>query len=236
MAIKFQRPRLFAFDSTTGEFLAEVRPEIDQAALNQDEINFLNPAFTTETAPPPKTPNLQAVWDGQQWNQVPDHRGDVWYTSVGVPVKVVDLGDPTALGLQQDKPATEPPEDPVEKQKSDLMVRLQVVTNVGAPMSRSNRKCRRTSWPSRTISSAGFALSFLRSRVALSASHINDARKSPAPDPARGGLPRITQKEKTDDGPSEFFVTEIKHTGTPGSEHYATITLVPVFGSYGAAR
>ena len=132
MAIKFQRPRLFAFDSTTGEFLAEARPEIDQAALNHDEINFLNPAFTTETAPPPKAPNLQPVWDGQQWNQVPDHRGDVWYTSVGVPVKVVDLGDPTALGLQQDKPATEPPEDPVEKQKSDLMVRLQVVTNVGA--------------------------------------------------------------------------------------------------------
>jgi hypothetical protein len=133
MAIKFQRPRLFAFDSTTGEFLAEVRPEIDQAALNHDEINFLNPAFTTETAPPPNAPNLQPVWDGQQWNQVPDHRGDVWYTSVGIPVKVVDLGDPTALGLQQDKPVTEPePEDPVQEQKRDLMVRLQEVTNIGA--------------------------------------------------------------------------------------------------------
>ena len=132
MAIKFQRPRLFAFNSTTGEFLAEVRPEIDQAALNQDEINFLNPAFTTETAPPPKAPNLQPVWDGQQWNQVPDHRGEVWYTPVGVPVKIVDIGDPTALGLQQDNPVIEQPEDPVQKQKQELMVRLQVVTNMGA--------------------------------------------------------------------------------------------------------
>ena len=69
MAIKFQRPRLFAFNSTTKEFLAEVRPEIDQAALNNDELNFLKPAFTTETEPPPKAPNQKPVWDGQQWNQ-----------------------------------------------------------------------------------------------------------------------------------------------------------------------
>ena len=32
---------------------------------------------------------------------------------------------------------------------------------------------------------------------------------------------------------AKFFVTEIKHTGTPGSDPYATITLAPVFGTYG---
>jgi len=35
---------------------------------------------------------------------------------------------------------------------------------------------------------------------------------------------------------AKFFVTEIKHAGTPGSEPYATITLVPVFGSYGDGK
>ena len=133
MAIKFQRPRLFAFDSTTREFLAEVRPEIDQAALKHDELNFLKPAFTAETEPPSKLPNQKPVWDGQQWNQTPDHRGEVWYTAGGAPIKIVDLGDPTALGLQRDKPVTEQPEeDPVQKQKRELMVRLQEVTNLGA--------------------------------------------------------------------------------------------------------
>ena len=133
MAIKFQRPRLFAFDSTTREFLAEVRPEIDQAALNNDELNFLKPAFTTETEPPPKASKQKPVWDGQQWNQTLDHRGEVWYTAGGTPVKIVDLGDPAALGLQRDKPVTEQPEeDPIQKQKRELMVRLQEVTNLGA--------------------------------------------------------------------------------------------------------
>lgn len=35
---------------------------------------------------------------------------------------------------------------------------------------------------------------------------------------------------------AKFFVTEIKHAGSPGSEPYATITLVPVFGSYGDGK
>ena len=75
---------------------------------------------------------LRPLWDGQEWNQTLDHRGEVWYTAGGVPAKIVDIGDPTALGLQQDNPVIEQPEDPVQKQKRDLMVRLQEVTNLGA--------------------------------------------------------------------------------------------------------
>lgn len=32
---------------------------------------------------------------------------------------------------------------------------------------------------------------------------------------------------------AKFFVSEIKHAATPGSDPYATISLQPVFGSYG---
>ncbi|CAN7303120.1 hypothetical protein LJR231_001551 [Phyllobacterium sp. LjRoot231] len=35
---------------------------------------------------------------------------------------------------------------------------------------------------------------------------------------------------------AKFFVTEVKHTGTPGTAPYATITLAPVFGSYGDGK
>ncbi len=35
---------------------------------------------------------------------------------------------------------------------------------------------------------------------------------------------------------AKFFVTEIKHAGTPGSEPYATITMAPVFGTYGDGK
>ena len=32
---------------------------------------------------------------------------------------------------------------------------------------------------------------------------------------------------------AKFFVSEVKHAAVPGSEPYATVTLAPVFGSYG---
>ena len=33
-----------------------------------------------------------------------------------------------------------------------------------------------------------------------------------------------------------FFVSEVKHAATPGSEPYATITMSPVFGTYGDGK
>lgn len=35
---------------------------------------------------------------------------------------------------------------------------------------------------------------------------------------------------------AKFFVTEIKHVGTPSSEPYATVTMAPVFGGYGDGK
>lgn len=35
---------------------------------------------------------------------------------------------------------------------------------------------------------------------------------------------------------AKFFVSEIKHAGTPGTDPFATITLLPVFGSYGDGK
>ena len=35
---------------------------------------------------------------------------------------------------------------------------------------------------------------------------------------------------------AKFFVSELKHVGTPGSDPYATIVLSPVFGSYGDGK
>ena len=38
--------------------------------------------------------------------------------------------------------------------------------------------------------------------------------------------------QKTPTVRAKFFVTAINHAATPGPEPYATITLMPVFGSY----
>lgn len=35
---------------------------------------------------------------------------------------------------------------------------------------------------------------------------------------------------------AKFFVSEIKHAATPGSEPFATVVMLPVFGSYGDGK
>lgn len=35
---------------------------------------------------------------------------------------------------------------------------------------------------------------------------------------------------------AKFFVTEVKHVGTPGSEPYASVVMAPVFGGYGDGK
>jgi len=35
---------------------------------------------------------------------------------------------------------------------------------------------------------------------------------------------------------AKFFVSEVKHTGTPGSDPFAVIVMQPVFGSYGDGK
>jgi hypothetical protein len=56
-------------------------------------------------------------------------------------------------------------------------------------------------------------------------------RRSPLPAP--GGFPANRQEAKPMNVRAKFFVNEIKHCGTPGSDPYATIVMTPVFGTYG---
>lgn len=35
---------------------------------------------------------------------------------------------------------------------------------------------------------------------------------------------------------AKFFVSEVKHAATPGSDPFATVILQPVFGSYGDGK
>jgi hypothetical protein len=80
-------------------------------------------ASTTETAPPPKLPSHRSPFGtASSGNQILDHRGEVWYTAGGTTVKIVDLGDPTALGFG----ISRSPSSPLFKRKKrDLLVRLQ---------------------------------------------------------------------------------------------------------------
>lgn len=133
MGIKFSRPKAYAIDVVTGEYLGETKVEIDLEKLRFDEIDFIVPAFTVSEPPPAVTAKQKAVWNGSVWTIVSDRRGEIWYNGF-VPFKVVDLGDPAEVGLSE----TSPPEpakvepDPLEVEKTNLIAKLQEVTALGA--------------------------------------------------------------------------------------------------------
>ncbi len=142
MAYRFQRPRLYAYNAETKEYLTEVRPDIDVEALKNDELSFFQPAHTTEVVPPPKEDGKARVWDevNSVWVQTPDHRGQLWYTTDGMPVNITEIGDPSVrLGLVPDKPVRPPLEttDPKQILRNKLSDIVQIAgsyTSIGQPV------------------------------------------------------------------------------------------------------
>lgn len=132
MEFSFERPTLFAFDPQTKEFISEVKAEVLIAALAENKIVFQRPAFSTDVPPPMKKAGFKPVWDGTTWNDVADHRGELWYRGE-FPVRITELGDPTQLGLTATPPL--PPvvvEDAATIRKRELRVRLNEVVGIGA--------------------------------------------------------------------------------------------------------
>lgn len=95
---------VYSFDRLTGEFLCVA----DAFAHPARPDEFLMPAFSTEIAPPDTIENQCAVWSGEDWRIVADHRGETWFMDQQ-PVIVTSLGDPSADGLVPDRviPAAE---------------------------------------------------------------------------------------------------------------------------------
>lgn len=133
MAITFKRPVLYGYDPQTKEYAGPARPDIDAASLGRDVLDFLIPAFTTDVEPPDVPRGSVAVWRGDQWEIVADHRGQTWWQGE-IPVRIADLGDPAGAGLTKDKPEPPPPppEDPKEVIRRELTDRLNRITTQGA--------------------------------------------------------------------------------------------------------
>lgn len=131
MEFSFERPTLYSFDPQTKEFISEVKAEVLIAALAENKIVFQQPAFSTDVAPPAKKTGFKFVWDGTAWNEIADHRGELWYRGE-FPVRVAELGDPTSIGLQPEPPT--PPvvvEDAATIRKRELRERLNEVVSIG---------------------------------------------------------------------------------------------------------
>lgn len=77
--------------------------EADESPL--EEGVYLIPAGCVEVAPPEVAAGEVAVWLGDAWSVVPDHRGETWFSAEGAPVVVTAVGDPALAGLTPEPPA-----------------------------------------------------------------------------------------------------------------------------------
>lgn len=96
---------IFHIDRETGEFLGKGLAEPHPFKDGEWGI----PAHAVTDAPPKTGEHEAAVWLGDGWSLVPDHRDETWWNGDDEPVVIETLGDPTEQGLSPDEPPPPPP-------------------------------------------------------------------------------------------------------------------------------
>lgn len=95
----------YTFDVNTGEYIGEETVWIEKATGTYpcaSNVTFL---------PPPYKKGFKAVWEGEIWKLVEDHRGEVLYSINGFPIGMVDwLGE-----LRQGDITTPPPAEKISE-------------------------------------------------------------------------------------------------------------------------
>jgi hypothetical protein len=94
----------YSFDPVTKELLGQHAAQVDplETAHRGKAIYCGIPSNATTVKPPKITTDQTAIWNGTAWAIVPDFRGQTWWR--GEKAETVNaLGDPTSLGLSQDR-------------------------------------------------------------------------------------------------------------------------------------
>lgn len=99
---------IYHYHPITGEYLGS--GQADESPLEPGV--WLIPAYAVTNSLPEAEAGKARVWNGSEWTQVPDHRGETWWLSHDGPVTIRDLGDPAEDGLYSTQPET-PPIDPL---------------------------------------------------------------------------------------------------------------------------
>lgn len=89
---------VYSYHPVSGEFTGA--SEAEPSPMSPGE--FLIPAYATDIAPPEACREGCALaWSetSKAWSEIPDHRGEVWYSREGDPFTIRLAGDPARHGL-----------------------------------------------------------------------------------------------------------------------------------------
>lgn len=108
---------IYNYHPDSGEFMGAT--EADPNPVRPGE--FLIPANATLIEPPgdPAAGNAM-TWDGSEWVEIKDHRGETWWNTAGEPMTINKIGDPAEHDLQSEPPPP-PPEPPVARLRFALV-------------------------------------------------------------------------------------------------------------------
>lgn len=109
---------IYHFDAGTKEYV-----ESSQSRIDPLDRTPMIPANATDQEPPVPGDNQAAVFDGDNWAMVPDHRGEVYYETDGSKHII------TALGVEPDSEwVSTKPEAPVDLSKEIKNIRDTKIT------------------------------------------------------------------------------------------------------------
>jgi hypothetical protein len=147
------------------------------------------PARCVEAAPPEIADGAAAVWSGDGWTVVPDHRGETWYLD-GVAIRISMVGDPSLSGYLPAPPAPTLDELRASKIKA-ITDTAAALLSAGAPAganlhvalddgSRADLTAMATTATAAAVGSVEWPESYSRGWIAIENVRI------PLPDPADG--------------------------------------------------
>ena len=120
--------KIYHYRPGTKEFLQASEARIDPLETqNQGTDIYLIPAHATLIVPPRIGENEAAVFDGESWEIVPDHRGAEYYLENGQRIEIAELGE-TIPG----NALLEPPEPPPPTESELIELKIQAETRAVA--------------------------------------------------------------------------------------------------------
>ena len=102
---------LYRFHPETREFLSSRVAPVDplESEIAEATVYARPGLYDTTVAPPEAGENEAAVWGGEEWSTIADHRGERWWRSYTDSYVVEALGTPEG---QATRPAAPPPTQP----------------------------------------------------------------------------------------------------------------------------
>lgn len=143
---------VFDPNSGTWAIVPDRRGEVWYDASNGDPVTITalgDPSKRgfTDVQPPEQAPGQVVAFDNGVWEQVPDHRGETWFTAEGVPVRIAALGDPAELGMTQIRPDTRTDDEKLVSSRAAAQIQLIAILNAAvAPIENAYPDSERLSW------------------------------------------------------------------------------------------